>query len=105
MTDVDISRRSGMPERPVFPSGNTAPFIESFFAGLKTLRIHPADHYPRATEHIPDMVRIIKGLLDKGVAYRKEGSIYFDISKFPSCGRLSGIDVEALRTTSGSTPG
>lgn len=100
LTDVDDktirdARAAGLSLRDY-----TAPFIESFFAGLKTLRIHPADHYPRATEHIPDMVRIIKGLLDKGVAYRKEGSIYFDISKFPSYGRLSGIDVEALRTTS-----
>ena len=100
LTDVDDktirdARTAGLSLREY-----TAPFIESFFAGLKTLRIHPADHYPRATEHIPDMVRIIKGLLDKGVAYRKEGSIYFDISKFPSYGRLSGIDVEALRTTS-----
>ena len=100
LTDVDDktirdARAAGLSLRDY-----TAPFIESFFAGLQTLRIHPADHYPRATEHIPDMVRIIKGLLDKGVAYRKEGSIYFDISKFPSYGRLSGIDVEALRTTS-----
>jgi len=100
LTDVDDktirdARAAGLSLRDY-----TAPFIEAFFAGLKTLRIHPADHYPRATDHIPDMVRIIKGLLDKGVAYRKDGSVYFDISKFPSYGRLSGIDAEALRTTS-----
>jgi cysteinyl-tRNA synthetase len=43
------------------------------------------------------MVKIIKGLLEKGYAYKKNGSVYFNISKFPNYGRLSKIDLEELR--------
>ncbi len=80
-------------------------FLTPIFAAperllYRILRVDPADHYPRATEHIPEMVALIQGLLDKGYAYRKDGSIYFSIAKFPAYGRLSGMDVEDLRTTS-----
>jgi cysteinyl-tRNA synthetase len=77
----------------------TAPFIKSFFEGLKALRIDPADHYPRATDHIPEMVRLIRVLLDKGIAYPKDGSIYFAIDRFPGYGKLSKIRPDELRTT------
>ena len=54
--------------------------------------------YPRATMHVPEMVRIIEGLLDKGIAYRSEdGSIYYSIVKFPSYGRLSGLKLGELK--------
>jgi len=99
LTDVDDKTIRGAREAGVSLREYTEPFTRAFFAGLRTLRIEPAAHYPRATEHIPEMVAIIKGLLDKGVAYRKDGSIYFNISKFPAYGRLSGIDPNDLRTT------
>jgi cysteinyl-tRNA synthetase len=77
----------------------TRPFIEAFHNERQTLNILPADHYPRATEieNIHAMVAIIRSLLDKGIAYRKDGSIYFAIDKFPSYGRLSKISLEDRR--------
>jgi len=75
----------------------TKKYIEAFFEDIKVLRIQPADHYPRATEHIEDMVRMIKGLLDKGYAYFKDGSVYFSLAKFPDYGKLSKINKEELR--------
>jgi cysteinyl-tRNA synthetase len=100
ITDVDdkIIRDAGA--RGVGIDEFTAPYIKSFFAGLAMLRIAPADRYPRATEHVPEMARMIRGLLDKGYAYRKDGSIYFSIAKFPDYGKLSKIKREELRTTS-----
>jgi cysteinyl-tRNA synthetase len=100
ITDVDdkIIRDAGA--RGVSIGEFTDPYIKSFFAGIETLRIAPADRYPLATEHIPEMARIIKGLLDKGFAYRKDGSIYFSIAKFPGYGKLSKIKREELQTTS-----
>ncbi len=99
ITDVDDKTIRNAGRRGLSLDAYTAPFIEQFMAGLRTLRIEPADFYPRATDHIPEMVALIQGLLDKGVAYRKDGSVYFAIDKFPGYGRLSGIRPEDLRTT------
>jgi len=99
ITDVDDKTIRGAGERGIPLRSYTEPFIRAFFEDLSVLRIAPADQYPRATDHIPDMVRIIRGLLDKGFAYRKDGSIYFDIGKFPGYGRLSKFDLRELRST------
>jgi len=77
----------------------TAPFIEGFFEDLKSLNIVPASKYPKATEHIKDMISTIKKLLDKGFAYKSDkGDIYFSISKFKDYGRLAHLDKEQLKS-------
>ncbi|MCX6567765.1 MAG: cysteine--tRNA ligase [Candidatus Aminicenantes bacterium] len=97
LTDVDDKTIRGANARGVGLEEYTRPFIEAFDRERDILNILPADHYPRATGHIPEMVEIIKALLEKGFAYRKDGSIYFAIDKFPSYGRLSKINLEDLR--------
>ncbi len=72
----------------------TKTYTEAFFQDIDLLRILPADIYPRATEHIPEMVHMVQVLADKGYAYEKEGSWYFDISRFKAYGRLSKIDMD-----------
>jgi len=99
ITDVDDKTIRGANARGLTLEEFTSCFIQAFFEDIKALRISPADHYPRATEHIPDMVRIIQGLLDKRVAYRKDGSVYFSIDRFPGYGKLSKIDLSKLRTS------
>jgi cysteinyl-tRNA synthetase len=99
ITDVDDKTIRGANARGIGLEEYTAPFIRSFFDGLKLLRIAPADHYPRATAFIPEMVEIIQGLLEKGFAYVKDGSVYFSIARFPEYGKLSKIKPEDLRTT------
>jgi cysteinyl-tRNA synthetase len=64
---------------------------------METLRLKKPDFMPRATEHIKEMVELIKKLLEKGYAYYKDDSIYFSISKFPSYGKLSGIDKSKIK--------
>jgi cysteinyl-tRNA synthetase len=76
----------------------TEKYIQSFFKDIETLNIIPADHYPRATAHIPEMVQLIKSLQAKGYAYEKDGSYYFDISKFPDYGKLAKINVADLKS-------
>ncbi|PYO61323.1 MAG: cysteine--tRNA ligase [Gemmatimonadetes bacterium] len=77
---------------------HTAPFVQAFFDDRDYLRIQPAHVYPRATEAIPAMVRLVGQLLDKGVAYKGEdGSVYFAIGKFPTYGRLSRLDRRELK--------
>jgi cysteinyl-tRNA synthetase len=97
ITDIDDKTIRGAKARGVSLAEYTKDYIDSFFSDLKTLNIAPADRYPRATEHIPEMVAIVKGLLQKGYAYEKDGSTYFSIAKFPSYGRLSKINREELQ--------
>lgn len=63
--------------------------IKHFFEDIDALNIQRADIYPRATGHIPEMIEFIKDLLNKGYAYEVNGSVYFDVEKFPSYGELS----------------
>ena len=62
----------------------------------KTEYTEPANIFPRATEHIPEMIAIIQGLLEKGIAYEVNGNIYFDIKRFPGYGKLSGNQLENM---------
>jgi len=75
----------------------TAPFIRGFFEDLDTLGIRRADVYPRATGHIPEMIRLVERLLERGHAYVVDGDVYYDISSFPDYGKLSRIDLSAVR--------
>jgi cysteinyl-tRNA synthetase len=72
----------------------TARFIEAFFEDLDTLRVERAEHYPRATDYIPQMVELVERLEAAGHAYRSDGSIYYRISTFPGYGKLSGVRPE-----------
>ena len=67
-----------------------------FFEDLDALGVRRADVYPRATEHIPEMVEMIRGLLEKGHAYRVGDNVYFEVATFPEYGKLSGNRVEDL---------
>jgi cysteinyl-tRNA synthetase len=75
----------------------TQKYIDAFHADLRTLNILPADVYPRATEHIPEMQRLISKLLADGFAYEKDGSVYFSIERFAGYGRLANIDRDNLK--------
>ena len=70
-------------------------YIEAFFNDLDTLRIQRADHYPRATDYVPQMVELVQRLEAEGHAYRSDGSIYYSIATFPGYGKLSGVKPEA----------
>ncbi len=97
ITDVDDKTIRRSKERGETLENYTKRYTEAFFKDLDLLRILPADRYPRATDHIPQMVRLIKLLLEKGYAYRKDGSIYFNIAKFPAYGKLSKIRMDDLK--------
>ena len=100
ITDVDDKTIKGAQAENITLEQYTEKYIQSFFRDIEILNISPADHYPRATAHITEMVQIIKTLLAKGYAYEKDGSYYFNISKFPDYGKLAKIKVEDLRSGS-----
>ncbi len=75
-----------------------AKFYEDYFHEIeKKINILPAHFFPRATTHIPQMIKMISALLEKGFAYEKNGNVFFSIKKFPAYGKLSGNTLENLK--------
>ncbi len=76
----------------------TNKYQEAFFNDLEKLNIQEADVFPKATDHISEMVELIKKLLKKGIAYKTaDGSIFFNISKFPEYGKLQKLNVDQMK--------
>ena len=75
----------------------TEPFVTAFFEDLLVLGIEKAEYYPRATEHIPEMIAIAKALEAKGLTYVSQGSLYFRIDAFRSYGRLSNLENREIK--------
>jgi cysteinyl-tRNA synthetase len=73
-------------------------YIGEFHAARKALNFLDAHEYPRATAHVPEMIAMIAALLERGVAYRVGGNVYYDVSKFPGYGRLSGNTLESIKS-------
>ena len=71
-------------------------FIEEYFKDASALGIRPATVHPRATEHIGDIIKLVKTLQQKGFAYEVNGDVYFDTQKDEHYGKLSGQNLEDL---------
>jgi cysteinyl-tRNA synthetase len=98
LTDVDDKTIKGARASALPLKDYTRKFKDSFFSDLKTLNIEPAECYPEATAHVPEMVAMIQTLLDKGYAYRSEdGSVYYSIASFKDYGKLAHLDMAGLR--------
>ncbi len=99
ITDVDDKTIRGAIEKKISLQAFTEPYTQAFFEDLKTLNIQPVEHYPKATDYIPEMIAIIQKLLVKGIAYvGADKSVYFAIRQFPSYGRLSHLHLGELQT-------
>jgi cysteinyl-tRNA synthetase len=96
-TDIDDNTIAGSSKAGIPLRDFTQQYIDEFMLATETLGIKKATGYPKASEHIEDMIEISHELIHKGYAYEKHGSIYFDISKFKPYGRLSGVDLSKMR--------
>jgi len=97
ITDLDDKTINGSEKAGKKLSEFTEKHIQSFKEDLAALGIKPAEKYPRASEHINDMVSLAERLTKKGFAYEKLRSLYFDISRFSEYGRLSGINLDKIK--------
>ncbi len=97
ITDVDDKTIKRSQEQGIPLKEYTEKYTKAFFEDMKTLNIESADVYPRATETIKEMVELVKKLLEKGLAYKSDDGIYYDISKFKDYGKLSGFKIEELK--------
>ena len=99
LTDVDDKIIKRASERGVTIRQVTDPVVGVFHEHRKYLRIQPAEHYPRATDFIPQMIALVERLIAKGIAYQADDkSVYFAIDKFPPYGRLSRLDTRQIKS-------
>jgi cysteinyl-tRNA synthetase len=94
LTDVDDKTIRGANLAGLSLREFTDRYAEAFFDDLETLGVERAEHYPRATDWVPQMVELVQRLEGNGHTYRSDGSIYFRISSFPGYGKLSGVRPE-----------
>ncbi len=98
LTDVDDKTIRGAREAGVSLSDFTATYKRSFFEDLRVLNIEPAEHYPAATDYVPEMIVLIEKLIAAGHAYRSEdGSVYYRVKTFGDYGRLAHLDMSGLK--------
>jgi len=71
-----------------------APYIVAFRESLNRMRVKPADHYPRATEFIPQMVSLVQKLTERGHTYVADGSTYFRVGTLEGYGKLSKVEID-----------
>jgi len=97
LTDVDDKTILGAHKAGQTLDEYTAPFIESFLSDLDSLHVERAEHFPRATRHIPEMIELIARLIERGFAYESDGSVFYSIARDAGYGRLSGFDLAQVR--------
>ena len=98
LTDVDDKIIKSSAERGINIKAATEPITEIFHSDRKFLRIQDAELYPKATDHIPEMIGIVKSLMDRKLAYlADDGTIYYAIGKFKDYGKLSRLDTREVK--------
>jgi len=97
LTDVDDKTIRNSRKEGLSLGQFTDKYARAFFEDIKTLNIMPATLYPKATEHIKEMVALVKALEKKGYAYKGNDGIYYNIQKFRDYGKLSGASLEGLQ--------
>ncbi len=79
------------------PGEIAAKYTEAFLEDARKIGIQPAHVYPKATDHIPEMLEVIERLLENERAYEAGGTVYYDVQSFPGYGKLSGNTLDQLR--------
>ncbi|MCP4691826.1 MAG: cysteine--tRNA ligase [Desulfobacterales bacterium] len=97
ITDLDDKTIAGSREAGMDLKEFTSGHIEAFEKDLAALNIRPAFKYPRTSEHVDQMTELAQRLVNRGFAYEKLRSLYFDISRFSEYGKLSGVDLDKIR--------
>jgi cysteinyl-tRNA synthetase len=99
LTDVDDKIIKAASERGISIEEVTEPITKIFHADRAFLRIQDAELYPKATDHIPEMIAIVERLIERKLAYlADDGSVYYAIDKFKGYGKLSRLDTREVRT-------
>jgi len=96
-TDLDDNTINGAEAAGESLESFTEKYMDAFVEDMRALGVLEATGYPRASEHVDAMIDIARRLIDKGYAYEKHGSVYFNISKFAGYGKLSKVDLSKIK--------
>ena len=99
ITDVDDRTINAANERGVALEAVTGPVTEAFFEDWDSLGLERVEHNPRATDHVPQMIDLVRRLEDGGYTYERDGSVYFAIARYPEYGRLINLDPTELQAS------
>ena len=98
LTDIDDKIIKKSIEEKVPASKVAKKYSEAFFEDIKRLKIKPATFYPKATDNIDEILRMIKALVDNGAAYNIDGNVFYNVSSFKTYGKLSGKKIDELES-------
>jgi cysteinyl-tRNA synthetase len=98
LTDVDDKLIKKANEENVPVEKVAEKYADAFFEDIEKLGIKKADIYPKATQHMTEIIDLIKSLVDKGYAYNVDGNVFYDVKKFEGYGKLSGKNVDDLES-------
>lgn len=104
-TDVDDKIIAKARERGMEPLQLAELVIADYFRAMDALKVKRATVYPRASQTMPEIISMIKGLVDKGYAYESNGSVYFAVRKAKNYGRLSGQSLDQMEVGARIEPG
>jgi cysteinyl-tRNA synthetase len=96
ITDIEDKIIKRAAERGVAPQDIVDEFTEAYIEDREALGVQTPDVQPRATAHVGDMIQMIQTLIDNGLAYAKDGDVYYDVSKFEHYGILSNQKIDDL---------
>ncbi len=97
ITDIEDKIIKRANERGVPPSQIVDQYVKAFYDDRAALGVGAPDHQPKATEHVDEIVKMVKGLVESGHAYEAGGDVYFDVSSFKGYGKLSGQNPDDLK--------
>jgi cysteinyl-tRNA synthetase len=95
-TDVDDKIIDRANREGVHPLALARRFSEQYLESMRRLGIEAADFYPRVSDHIPQIIEMIQGLVEKGYAYVAGGDVFYDVTRFRDYGKLSGQRLDEL---------
>ncbi len=96
VTDVDDKIIAKAGTQGVEPEEITEKYHRDFLDVMDKLGVERPDEMPKVTQHIPEIIKLIKGLVEKGYAYESEGDVFFDVKSFPGYGKLSGRSLDDM---------
>ncbi len=96
LTDIDDKIIKKSIEENVPASEVAKKYSNAFFEDIKKLNIKPATFYPKATDNIEEILKMIKALVNSGAAYNVDGNVFYNVSSFKSYGKLSGKMIDEL---------
>jgi len=98
ITDVDDKIINAANKEGIDALEYSRRFTDRCLKDLDKLGIRRADIYPKASETIPDMIKMIQDIIDNGYGYKSNGDVYFSVEKFKDYGKLSGVDIEEMKS-------